>query len=204
MALIHAAWHAGVVAAQNGYLLKEASTALRDDMDVVLTACRQFGQALQYASDVMRASKEVVVAACAQDGWAVHFAHPDIKDDLDVALLVVASTPRALQHVDASVLVAGPTGKDLVLKALSVDGMMLSNESFPPIEGPEKWGATDWRAFALAAVGHDAVLRIWAPRKFSGAKKYFLYEFDVQLRLGAPGGVLDKGKIHRVDPKFAS
>ena len=83
---------------QNGWPLKYASDALKNDKEVVLAAVKQNGRALGYASNALKEDKDVVLEAVKQNGRALGYAHYDLKNDRGVVLAAVTQSGRALGY----------------------------------------------------------------------------------------------------------
>ena len=59
---------------------------------MVLAACNQDGFALRFASAALRDNREVVLAAaCKQNGEALRFASPALKGDREVVMVAIAT-----------------------------------------------------------------------------------------------------------------
>ena len=81
----------------DGYILADASDALKADKDVVLKAVGKDGLALQYASPELQSDKDVVLAAVDQDAFAFEFVSPELKRDENVARKAIEKFRDALQ-----------------------------------------------------------------------------------------------------------
>ena len=92
------------IAMQNGYrlVLRNASSALQADRDVVLAAVAQAGSELEYASAALKADRDVVLAAVAQSGGALDCASVALKADRDVVLAAVAQDGWALDYASSA------------------------------------------------------------------------------------------------------
>ena len=106
---------------KNGLALGYAPAALQADREVVVAACNQNGLALRYASDALQAHREVVVAACNQDGMALMFASAALNDDREVVLAACTQYGRALQFASAAM----KDRREVVLAACNQDGFAL-------------------------------------------------------------------------------
>ena len=74
-------------AVRTGGALREASTALRNDREVVLAAVRHNGKSLFHASHWLRDDKDIVIAAIKSRPKALRHASPRLRKDISVALL---------------------------------------------------------------------------------------------------------------------
>lgn len=81
----------------DGYILADASDALKADKDVVLKAVGKDGLALQYASPELQSDKDVVLAAVDQDAFAFEFVSPELKRDENVVRKAIEKFRQALQ-----------------------------------------------------------------------------------------------------------
>lgn len=85
----------------NGAWLRYASERLRDNYQIVLSACRNGGRGreyrgihdsvppLQFASEPLRADRAVVLASVRRDGFALQYASLALRDDLEVVTVAV-------------------------------------------------------------------------------------------------------------------
>lgn len=104
--------------AQNGYELKNASKALKNDKEVVLAAVNQNGWSLRFASTALKNNKEVVLAAVRQNGLAIQLASKELRNDLDVVKAAVTQNAEALFFASAAL----KNNKSLALQALRDNG----------------------------------------------------------------------------------
>ena len=91
--LIVGRWHCGWLA----YHIKNASSQLRQDKDVILAAVKQDRRALAYASDDLKNDRQVVLAAVEINVSAFEFASPQLKADKAMVQMVIEKDRRALQ-----------------------------------------------------------------------------------------------------------
>ena len=82
----------------NGYLLKDASVALRADYCIVSDALQTHGGSLRYASAKLRANRRIVKIAVNQDGYAIRYADNSLKHDPEIVQLVKQQNYHALMY----------------------------------------------------------------------------------------------------------
>jgi hypothetical protein len=87
---------------QNGFALKDASSACQANPRVVLVAVRQSGRALRYASSDLRDNVKVVLEAVSQDGSALKFASPNLQANVDIVMAAVRKNWRALRYASSN------------------------------------------------------------------------------------------------------
>ena len=75
-----------ILAAENGYALKNASFELKDDKEVVLVALAEAGLGLDEVSERLRSDKDVVMQAVTTHGAALDDACPDLQLDRDLVI----------------------------------------------------------------------------------------------------------------------
>ena len=75
-----------------GYALKDVSTDLRDDEEVVRAAVMNKGYALGYASERLRNDKRTVMIAVNQSWWAIRCASVELRADDDVIAVGIAQS----------------------------------------------------------------------------------------------------------------
>ena len=92
--------HSGILAPSTA--LRFASTAMKDDREVVLVACNKNGLALGYAPAALQADREVVLAACNESGGALEHASAALQADREVVLAACNQWGFALRHASAA------------------------------------------------------------------------------------------------------
>jgi len=81
---------------QNGIALQYASTELRNEKIIVLSAVKKTGSSLQYASPELQNDREIVLAAVKQNGFALKFPSPELKKDVEIMIFAIHSNPFVL------------------------------------------------------------------------------------------------------------
>lgn len=69
---------------KNGFELRNASTFVRADKEIVLIAVKQNGLVLYYASKILQDDKEVVLEAVKQNAWALEYASDNLQNDKEL------------------------------------------------------------------------------------------------------------------------
>jgi hypothetical protein len=72
------------VVRSDGFLLRYAPEALRNDKGIVETAVEESGECLEYASYEMKANKDVITKALASSALAIEFVPRGLREDPDV------------------------------------------------------------------------------------------------------------------------
>ena len=115
--------HSGILAPSTA--LRFASTAMKDDREVVLVACNKNGLALGYAPAALQADREVVLAACNQAGMALPHASAALKNVREVVLAAYNQHGYALQYASAAL----QADREVVLAACNQWGFALRHAS---------------------------------------------------------------------------
>ena len=101
--------------------LRLASTALKDDCEIVLEAVKQDGHALRYASAALQDDREIVLEAIKQDEHALSYASAALKNDREIMLWAVKQNGAALRFASAAL----KNDREIVLGAVRQDGYAL-------------------------------------------------------------------------------
>ena len=87
---------------RNGFRLKDASEALKNDREIVLAAVNETSGALLYASDALKNDREIVLAALEKNPpGALEYASDELKNDREIVLKAVTRQPTALRYASA-------------------------------------------------------------------------------------------------------
>ncbi|KIC77239.1 hypothetical protein DB41_CO00080 [Neochlamydia sp. TUME1] len=110
---------------KNGLALKDGSSTLKSDRDVVHAAVQENGLALKYASKQLQNDKKVVFAAIQENGSALKYASKQLRNDKEVVLAAVQRNHLALKYAskqlrnDREVVLAAVQRNHLALKYAS-------------------------------------------------------------------------------------
>ena len=126
---------------RDGWLLRDASPALRADKEIVLAAVRQAGGALEYASAALRNDREVVMAAVRNDGSALSEASHRLRGDREIVRLAIRDVAHMLREASPELR----NDREIALEAVTRDGYTLRFASEE---------LRNDREVVLAAVGH--------------------------------------------------
>ena len=78
------------------FFVKENS---RDDKELFIEACKNYGQALYFASENLRSDKEVVKLAVENKGIIIKYASKDLINDKELALIAVKQNKQAYHFI---------------------------------------------------------------------------------------------------------
>ena len=82
---------------QNSFALQYASNELINNLDIIKMSCKNNGLALRYASISFKNNIHIVKLACMQNGLALEFASDEIKNNYDIVLIACSNIGLALQ-----------------------------------------------------------------------------------------------------------
>ena len=85
-------------------MLKYASSDVRDDREVVMSAVSQDGWALEFASDELRADRDIVLAAVKHEGYPLKYASKELQGDREVLMAEIKQNLKALLSIHGSAL----------------------------------------------------------------------------------------------------
>lgn len=111
----------GVSIEKDGMLLRQASSALKDDKELVLAAVKQNGLALQFASRFLQGDPDVVFSAFLQDPKALCWSPHSLRDNKEFMSRVVQKMGKALEYASDRL----KNDKEFVLLAVRKSGMAL-------------------------------------------------------------------------------
>jgi hypothetical protein len=110
---------------QDGWALKYASKALRNDPQIVIEAVKQDGHALSYASVALRNDPQIVVEAVKQDGYALQFASAALRNDPQIVVEAVKQDGTALEFASEEL----KNDRQIVAEAVKQNGFALEYAS---------------------------------------------------------------------------
>lgn len=112
----------------NGDLLEQASSVLKNDPDVVLAAISNQPLAIEFASDAIRDNLDIMMKAVEGDGWALEFASERLKNEPRLVLAAIKKDIYAFKYASSDL----QQNPDFIIDALKID-INLINVLPPPI-----------------------------------------------------------------------
>lgn len=100
---------------RNGRELKWASANLKDDVEVALVAVAQNGMALADVSKARRIHRDIVLTAVKQNGLALEFAGWKLRNDKEIVMAAVQQNGLALEYATRKLR----NNKDLIVIAIN-------------------------------------------------------------------------------------
>ena len=82
------------------YKLRDVSSAMQEDSDVVLAAVNANGLALCFAGESLKSNYDIVTAAVNNSPTALHHASINIKQDKKFILTLVRQKPEVLEYLE--------------------------------------------------------------------------------------------------------
>ena len=98
------------------------STALQNNLQIVMAAVKQNGRSLEYVHPALKANADVCRAAVTQNGLSLRFVSMNLQDDINMCRLACQQNPWSLQHCSASI----QKNKPFVIEILKLGGYALS------------------------------------------------------------------------------
>ena len=124
---------------QDGYALRYASDALKDDREIVLAAVMQAGHTLEYASQRLKTDRVFAIIMIEKNCKLFDFISREFVSDESFIEEALEKNGRALRYVHPDF----KTKKNIVLKAVTSDGYALEFVG---------WAIDSYREIVLAAM----------------------------------------------------